>query len=152
MVLYNCVFFVFNKTSTLHYSNFCTVASAPTNLFVVQQDLTATSIQVGWRHASSSTANEFLVLYNTEGENRTLTVPYCAVCVEVLSGLIMSASYDISIVALSDHLPSTVLGPENVDLGTDTSYVCCIYIQSLFPLPCSISSVLYSVSFRGTSN
>ena len=104
------------------------MASAPSNIDVVQVDLTATSIRVKWRHASSSTANEFQVIYNTEGESRTLTVPYCAMCEIILSGLIKSASYNISIVALSDHLPSTVLGPASVDLGIDIYfYECCVY-------------------------
>lgn len=89
------------------------------NLLVLQADLTATSIRVMWDPPSApAIANGFQVIYETTGESGSVDVPLCTECVTVLSGLRRSATYNVSVVTLSDHLPSSPVGPVTVNLGT----------------------------------
>ena len=105
------------------------MATAPSNLAALQVDLTATSIRVTWDAPSTpAIANRFQVIYETIGESGSVEVSNCTECVTVLSDLRRSATYNISVVTLSDHLPSSAesatvnLGMLALSMYSDSSH------------------------------
>ena len=91
-----------------------TAASSPTNLNAVQVNLTSFSVfwtppatvtgyQVCWSGGGGYDSGNMSV----EGEDRAVTI----------TGHIPGLTYNITIVALSDHLPSAVVGAVMVSLG-----------------------------------
>ena len=95
------------------------VGTDPTNLVAIQQSLSAVSITVTWDLPSSPTptGSAFLVLYETAESNNSISVDFCTECETVITGVMAGTTYSISVVTLSEHLPSNVVGPVNVTLG-----------------------------------
>lgn len=91
----------------------------PTNLVAIQQDLSAMSINVTWSLPSSPTPTGigFLVFYQTAESSNSINVELCTECEIIISELMRGSTYSISVVTLSDHLPSNLVGPANVTLG-----------------------------------
>ena len=95
------------------------MTSPPTNLSAVR--LGPTTIQVSWIAPATRTTVMGYRIYYTEGTNQdvnsvnagasatnhTITIPQPQ----------SSLSYSFTIVALSTHLPSTVVGPAQVTVG-----------------------------------
>ena len=92
-------------------THFSTVASAPSNLFAIQKS--ATSILVSW--SPSSDATGYIISY-TGGSNGSVTVGGGTTDSYLVTGFLNRASYRISIIATSQHLPSDNV-IMNVSLG-----------------------------------
>ena len=109
-----------NVLSThLSFTPLYAVGTDPTNLEAIQQDLSATSIVITWDLPSSPTPTEtgFLVIYETAESSSSVQVDSCTECETTISGLTRGTTYSISVVTLSEHLPSNVVGPVTVTLG-----------------------------------
>ena len=82
------------------------VAGEPTNLAAVQQS--DTSIEVSWE-SPGSPATGYVIYYQPDGGAvSSLNISDTR---KLLEGLESGVTYNISIVAVSDHLPSAVVGP-----------------------------------------
>ena len=88
---------------------FPTVASAPTNLMLTQTD--ATTIRVSWTLPSQlGNTTGYTVFYSSTESNEALVVSEASSTSEVeLTNLAEGGSYSISLVARSQHLPSSTL-------------------------------------------
>ena len=78
------------------------VASTPTNVTAVQEGLT--SIRVSWTPSSDATG--YTISYTGGGSSDSVTVSGGSTDNYLLTGLVMEASYTISIVATSQQFPS----------------------------------------------
>ena len=83
-------------------SFFPPVASAPTNVMAVQEGLT--SIRVSWTPSSDATG--YILSYTGGGSSDSVTVSGGSTDNYLLTGLVMDASYTISIIATSQHFSS----------------------------------------------
>ena len=86
----------------MHIMLLYTVASAPTDLTAVQEGLT--SIRVSW--SLSSDATGYIISYTGGGSSDSVTVSGGSTDNYLLTGLVMDASYSISIAAHSRHFSS----------------------------------------------
>ena len=83
-------------------SFFPPVASAPTSVMAVQEGLT--SIRVSWTPSSGATG--YNISYTGGGSSDSVTVSGGSTDNYLLTGLVMEASYTISIIATSQQFPS----------------------------------------------
>ena len=134
-------------------------ADPPTALMAVQDGLT--SILVSWTAPASGGAcvTGYRISYQTGDSEESVTVGDAATN-STLTVLQSGATYNISIVALSSTLPSTVVGPGMVNLKGEFTFVCvhslsshassliCPYIA--FEAPTVMTSVLSPTSIRVT--
>ena len=85
------------------------VAGEPTNLAAVQQS--DMSIEVSWE-SPGSPATGYVIYYQPErGAVSSVAIPGRTIDSHRLEGLESGVTYNISVVAVSDHLPSAVVGP-----------------------------------------
>ena len=108
--MYFGMLFLPNSDLFLH-SKHSPVASAPTNLKAFQEDLT--SIRVSW--SPSEDATGYRIDYTSSSTN-SVDVSGGSTDNYTLTGLQNGDSYTISIVAMSEHLPS-----ESVKVDMDVS-------------------------------
>ena len=95
------------------------VASAPTDLTAVQEG--PTSIRVSWTPSSDATG--YTISYTGGGSSDSVTVSGGSTDNYLLTGLVMEASYTISIVATSKHFFSGSVGFPTVTLGENVHVV-----------------------------
>ena len=101
------------------------VAGEPTNLTTVQQS--DTSIEVSWE-SPGSPATGYVIYYQPEGGAvSSLNVSGNIVKRKLLEGLESGVTYNISIVAVSDHLPSAVVGPVTASMLYVWQYIKCAH-------------------------
>ena len=86
----------------MHIMLLYTVVSAPTDLTAVQEGLT--SIRVSWTPSCDATG--YIISYTGGGSSGSVTVSGGSTDERLLTGLMMDASYSISIVAHSRHFSS----------------------------------------------
>ena len=92
-----------------------TAAGSPTNLLAVQAS--PTSITVSWTAPiSGPTVTGYQINYQSEGEEGSVNVGASEATV-TLDGRSHGLTYNITIVALSQQLPSPLVGPVTVTLG-----------------------------------
>ena len=88
-----------------------TVAGKPTNLSLAAVQQSNTSIEVSWE-SPGSPATGYVIYYQPKGgEVSSLDISGRSNTRKLLEGLESGVTYSISIVAVSDHLPSAVVGP-----------------------------------------
>ena len=93
-----------------------TGADSPTNL--TAERVNSTSIRISWiPPASGPAVTGYRIYYQPEGDQGNVDVGVNATEFTITS-LIASDAYNISVVALSEHLPSAVVGPEIIMPGT----------------------------------
>ena len=132
-------------------------ADPPTGLMAVEDS--PTSILVSWTAPASGSAivTGYRISYQTGGGSvQSVTVGPTAIS-HILTGLQSGSTYNISIVALSGTLPSTVVGPETVIIEGELLYISCaydnIYILAMCverEAPAVMTSVLGPTSIRVT--
>ena len=94
---------------------FCTEANSPTN--VTAEHVNTTSIGVSWTPPSSgSTVTGYRIYYQTVGNQGTVDVG-ASTTEYTITNLVVNDTYIITLVALSEHLPSAIVGPEIVIPG-----------------------------------
>ena len=99
-------------------SNYPPVASAPTNLIAVQEG--PTSIRVSWSPPTPLGDTTGYRIYYSGGSSGSVNVSDGSTDNYLLIGLQDEESYDISIVATSQHLPSESIAADmKVMLGED---------------------------------
>ena len=83
-----------------------------------------TAIQVSWSApASGATVTGYVIYYETTGGSEQSVTVGAATTEYTLTGLLEKRNCRISIVALSNHLPSILTGPILVSLGQYNHYV-----------------------------
>ena len=98
------------------------VAGEPTNLTAVQQS--DTSIEVSW-DSPGSPATGYVIYYQPEGGAvSSLNISGRINTRKLLEGLESGVTYSISIVAVSDHLPSAVVGPVTASMLIHVLHIC----------------------------
>ena len=91
-----------------------TGADSPTNL--TAERVNSTSIRISWiPPASGPAVTGYRIYYQTEGDQRNVGVNATEF---TITSLTTSDAYNISVVALSEHLPSAVVGLEIIMPGT----------------------------------
>ena len=107
-----------------------TAADPPTDLNV-EPVYPATSIRVSWTAPTSvATVTGYRIYYQAEGVSGSVPVN-AGVTSYTLVHLQDGLTYSITIVALSVHLPSCVVGPETVTLGKSLYlHIPCTYFDS----------------------
>ena len=97
------------------YPSLIIAASSPTNLLAMQAS--PTSIRVSWTApVSGATVTGYQINYQSVGEEGSVDVGASEATV-TLDGRSRGLTYNITIVALSQQLPSPVVGPVIVTLG-----------------------------------
>ena len=106
-----------------------TAADPPTDLNVEQDG--PTSIRVSWTVPTSvATVTGYQIYYLAEGDSGSVPVD-AGVTSYTLGNLQDGLTYNITMVALSVHLPSSVVGPETVTLGKSLYlHIPCTYFDS----------------------
>ena len=90
-------------------------ADPPTSLNV--ERVSPTSVRVSWTAPLSvATVIGYQIFYQAEGDWGNVSVD-AGVTSTTLSNLRNGLTYNITMVALSMHLPSSVVGPQSVTLG-----------------------------------
>ena len=93
----------------------CTGANSPTNLTAEQ--VNSTAIRVSWiPPASGSTVTGYRIFYQTEGNQGSVDVG-ASTTEYTITSLVVNDTYTITLVALSEHLPSAIVGPEIIIPG-----------------------------------
>ena len=96
---------MFNYLITLFKRLSLVVATAPTDLMVNQ--ISPTSITVTWTPPTPlGDTTGYIISYTSEDSDNSTIVPGGNTMEQPLTGLTMGASYDISVVATSQHFPS----------------------------------------------
>ena len=108
LALYIVLFFI---------PSFPPVDSAPTNMMAVQGGLT--SIRVSWTPSSDATG--YIISYTGGGSSDSVTVSGGSTDNYLLTGLVMEASYTISIIATSQQFPSDAVVVE-ITLSKKNTY------------------------------
>ena len=103
----------------LAYSKCCcffrTGANSPTNLTAEQ--VNSTAIRVSWTPpASGSTVTGYRIYYWTVGDQGSVDVG-ASTTEYTITSLVVNDTYIITLVALSEHLPSAIVGPEIIIPG-----------------------------------
>ena len=102
-----------------------TAADPPTDLTV--EPVGPTSIRVSWTAPTSvATVTGYRIYYQAEGDSGS--VPVNAGVTSYTLGNLQDHTYSITMVTLSIHLPSSVVGPEAVTLGKSLY----LHIPSMF--------------------
>ena len=92
------------------------VAGQPTGVSALQQS--NTSIEVSWM-SSGSPATGHIIYYQPDGGDvRSETISGVDTESYILTNLDSGVNYNISIIAVSDHLPSAVVGPVRLSVLT----------------------------------
>ena len=106
-----------------------TAADPPTDLNVEPVD--PTSIRVSWTAPTSvATVTGYRIYYQAEGDSGSVPIN-AGVTSYTLVHLQDGLTYNITMVALSIHLPSSVVGPETVTLGKSLYlHIPCTYFNS----------------------
>ena len=116
------------------YPSLIIAASSPTNLLAMQAS--PTSIRVSWTApVSGATVTGYQINYQSVGEEGSVDVGASEAGV-TLDGRSHGLTYNITIVALSQQLPSTVVGPVIVTLGESLNSSCSIAISSFSDPEC----------------
>jgi len=90
-------------------------ADPPTSLNV--EPVGPTSVRVSWTAPlSDTTVTGYQIYYQADGDWGSVSVD-TGVTSTTLSNLRNGLTYNITMVALSMHLPSSVVGPQSVTLG-----------------------------------
>ena len=94
---------------------FRTGANSPTNLTAEHEN--TTSIRVSWTPpVSGSTVTGYWIYYQTVGSQGSVDVG-ASTTEYTITNLVVNDTYIITLVALSEHLPSAIVGPEIVIPG-----------------------------------
>ena len=94
---------------------FHTGANSPTN-FTAEQ-VNSTAIRVSWTPPTSgSTVTGYRIYYQTVGNQGSVDVG-ASTTEYTITSLVVNDTYTITLVALSEHLPSALVGPEIVIPG-----------------------------------
>ena len=95
----------------------CTVAGEPTNFTAVisQSDTTHVNITVSWESPGAPVTG-YVIYYKSESGELSNDMVSGGVS-HLLDGLQRGVTYNICIVALSQHLPSLLVGPVTVTSG-----------------------------------
>ena len=106
-----------------------TAADPPTDLTV--EPVGPTSIRVSWTAPTSvATVTGYRIYYLAEGDSGSVPIN-ADVTSYTLGNLQDGLTYNITMVALSIHLPSSVVGPETVTLGKSLYlHIPCTYFDS----------------------
>ena len=113
-----------------------TVAGEPTNLAA---ESNSTHVTVSWKSPGGPVTG-YVIYYQPEGSyNSSVHVSGGGTESHSLDCLERGVTYYISIVALSDHLPSPVVGPVTVIPDSEFNK----YDTLLFPLPCFFTSYMF---------
>ena len=107
-----------------------TAAGSPTNLNVVQVNLT--SFRVSWTPPAIVTGYQVYWSGGGGADSGNMSVGAEDRAVTIITGRTPGLTYNITIVALSDHLPSPIVGAVMVTLGEPhvlTGSVGCIDIS-----------------------
>ena len=95
----------------------CTAADHPTGLTVEQLPQEPGSFRVSWTPpASSANLTGYRIYYSGAGDSGSVDVGVSATEVTI-DNRMPGVTYTITMVALSPHLPSPVIGPVTVRLG-----------------------------------
>ena len=106
-----------------------TAADSPTNLLAMQAS--STSIRISWTAPTSgATVTGYQINYQSEREEGSVNVGASEATV-TLDGRSRGLTYNISILALSQQLPSPLAGPVTVTLGESLD---CNVISWLHPV------------------
>ena len=110
------------------FPSLITAADSPTNLLAMQAS--PTSITVSWTvPLSGATVTGYQINYQSEREEGSVNVDASEATV-TLDGRSHGLTYNISILALSQQLPSPLVGPVIVTLGESLNSSCSIAISS----------------------
>ena len=106
-----------------------TAADPPTDLAV--EPVGPTSIRVSWTAPTSvATVTGYRIYYQAEGDSGSVPIN-AGVTSYTLGNLQDGITYNVTMVALSIHLPSSVVGPETVTLGKSLYlHIPCTYFDS----------------------
>ena len=100
----------------------CTAADSPTDLTVEQLPQEPGGFRVTWTSPASLTnLTGYRVYYSGAGDSGSVEVGASATEVTI-DNRTADVTYTITMVALSPHLPSPVVGPVNVTLGEDSVF------------------------------
>ena len=100
----------------MHYFP-CVAADSPTNLTAEQLPQEPGSFRVSWTPpASSANLTGYRIYYSGANDSGSVAVGASATN-NTIDNRITGVTYTITMVALSPHLPSPVIGPVNVLLG-----------------------------------
>ena len=101
------------------YCFLCTAAESPTGLSVEQLPEELGSFRVSWTPpASTANLTGYRIYYSGPDDSGSMDVGASATEVTI-DNRTTSVTYSITMVALSPHLPSPVIGPVSVILGED---------------------------------
>ena len=127
----------------------CTAAHHPTGLTPEQLPREPGSFRVSWTPpASLANLTGYRIYYSGAGGSGSMDVD-ASVTEVTIDNRIAGVTYIITVVALSSHLPSPVVGPVTVTLGEDSSdnvtcdeptslHIACMYIPWFFiPVTCT---------------
>ena len=101
------------------FINYITVAKAPTNMMAVQES--PTSIRVTW--TPSTGANGYIISYSTGSSSDRVNISDDSTDNYLLKGLLNGATYNMSIVATSQHFFSNNAIVGIVHLGKNIAFV-----------------------------
>ena len=94
---------------------FHTGANSPTNLTAEQ--VNSTIIRVSWTPPDSGpSVTGYRIYYQTEGDQGSVDVG-ASTTEYTITSLVVNDTYIITLVALSEHLPSAIVGPEIIIPG-----------------------------------
>ena len=93
-----------------------TAANPPTGLTAVQDSLTSVLVSCTAPASGGASHTGYHIFYQTGGSEQTALATAGATSLR-LTGLQIGATYSISIVALSDQLPSARVGPVDVTVS-----------------------------------
>ena len=102
----------------INHTSHSTAPNPPTDLMVVQAS--ATSVTVSWTPPTDSTGvTGYQIFYNENGgSEQSKDVSGASTNMDTITGLTTGSTYSITILATSDDLPSELVGPEIIELGT----------------------------------
>ena len=100
----------------------CTAADTPTGLTAEQLPQEPGSFRVSWTPpASSANLTGYHIYYSGADDSGSMDVGASATDITI-DNRAAGVTYTITIVALSPHLPSSVVGPVTVTLGEDSVF------------------------------
>ena len=122
----------------------CTAADHPTNLIVEQLPQEPGSFRVSWTPpASSANLTVYRIYYSGANDSGSRDVGASATNITIDSHT-AGETYTITMVALSPHLPSSVIGPVTVTLGEKT----CMLLMDNVDLICDGPTLLHTNVFH----
>ena len=101
---------------------FCAAADSPTDLTVEQLPQEPGSFRVSWTPPASLTnLTGYHIYYSGANDSGSVNVDASATNITI-DNRTAGVTYTITMVALSPHLPSPVIGPVTVTLGEDFTF------------------------------